>query len=68
MKIQIHEPYIDAVDSKTIHPATISIPVIEFMSINQLSRHIDKLKNVLLEAEYIDRKITQEIKEKWGLE
>jgi len=68
MNITINEPYLDIVNLKTIHEATINIPDTGNMTIEQLRKHIEVLQKKLLELEYINRTVTQEIKKERGLE
>ena len=44
MKIKIHEPYLNIVDLKTIHEATITVPNNGDMTIEELRKHIDVLQ------------------------
>jgi hypothetical protein len=68
MNATIREPYLNIVDLKTIHEATINISATGCLTINQLRNHIRELEKSLLELEYINRTITQQIKEQRGLE
>lgn len=63
MKIQIYEPYINIVDLKTIHEATISVSATGSITATQLREHIRELEKSLLELEWTDKTVTREIKE-----
>jgi hypothetical protein len=68
MNITIHAPYLNIADLKTIHDATISVPNSGSMTIEQLRKHIDVLQKALLELEYVNKTVTQQLKEERGLE
>jgi hypothetical protein len=68
MTIEIYPPHVKASDLKTIHEATISVPNNGSMTIEQFRKHIRELEKALLELEYINRVVTQELKEEWGIE
>jgi hypothetical protein len=67
MNITIHEPYLNIVDLKTIHEATINISSTGSITIDQLRKHIDALQKALLELEYVNKTGTQQIKQERGL-
>jgi len=67
MNITIHEPYLNIVDLKTIHAATINISSTGSITIDQLRKHIDALQKALLELEYVNKTGTQQIKQERGL-
>jgi hypothetical protein len=68
MSIQINEPYLNIVDLKTIHEATINISSTGSITIDQLRKHIDALQKALLELEYVNKTRTQQIKQERGFE
>ncbi len=65
---EIHPPYIDIVSLKEIREATISVPNNGSMTIEQFRNHIRELEKALLELEYINQVVTQELKQEWRIE
>ena len=68
MTIKIYPPHIDVVSLKEIREAEISVSNNGSMTIEQFRKHIRELEKALLELEYINRVVTQELKEQWGIE
>lgn len=68
MTIKIYPPHIDIVSLKEIREAEINVSNNGSMNIEQFRKHIRELEKALLELEYINRVVTQELKEQWGIE
>jgi pyruvate/2-oxoglutarate dehydrogenase complex dihydrolipoamide acyltransferase (E2) component len=67
MTIEIYPPHIDIVSLKEIREATISLSNNGSMTIEQFRKHIRECEKALLELEYINQVVTQELKQEWRI-